>query len=60
MGERVDSYKGYYSRKGEEDPKKRRHKSLIRMMFEVTKKTIMPYKTVFTVMLCKVNVLMSK
>ena len=30
------------------------------MMFEVTQKTIMPYKTVFTAMLCKVNVLMPK
>ena len=27
------------------------------MMFEVTKNTIMPYKTAFTAMLCKVNVL---
>ena len=30
------------------------------MMFEVTKKTIMPYKTVFTALLCKVNDLMPK
>ena len=30
------------------------------MMFEVTKNTIMPYKTAFTAMLCKVNVLMPK
>ena len=29
-------------------------------MFEVTKKTIMPYKTVFTALLCKVNDLMQK
>ena len=46
--------------KAQRTQSKRRHKSLIRMMFEVTKKTIMPYKTVFTAMLCKVNVLMPK
>ena len=30
------------------------------MMFEVTKKTIMPYKAAFTAMLCKVNDLLVK
>lgn len=30
------------------------------MMFEVTKNTIMPYKTVFTALLCKVDDLMPK
>ena len=30
------------------------------MMFEVTKNTIMPYKTAFTAMFCKVNDLLVK